>query len=215
MSKKQAWVSLVLNSLIVLVTTWVVISYFIFPGKIIKNGFESFRFFTTDSNILSAIAALVVVIFDIKILRGKIRSLTHAVEVFKFIGTTAVMLTFCTVVFFLIPIYGPALQLLGTAFHMHVGGPMMALLSFSIVEKNTRISIPEALLGLLPMAVYGAVYFTEVVLIGEQNGGWMDFYAFNRNNNWPITIIVMLTATTAISFLVRLLHNVKIKKAAA
>ena len=212
MSKKQAVISLILNSLIVLATTGVVISYFLFPGKAIKSGFESFRFFTTDSNILSALAALVVVIFDIKILRGKIKSLPHAVEVFKFIGTTAVMLTFCTVMVFLIHIYGPALLLLGTAFHMHVGGPLMALCSFALVEKNTRLSVPEAFLGLLPMAVYGTVYLVEVVLIGAPNGGWEDFYAFNQNNNWQVTVAVMLAATTAISFLVRLLHNIHIRK---
>ena len=72
MSKKQALISLILNSLIVLGTTGVVISYFFIKLDYLDSPFQRFCFFTTDSNILSAIAAVVVVIFDIKILRGKI-----------------------------------------------------------------------------------------------------------------------------------------------
>ena len=52
----------------------------------------------------------------------------------------------------------------------------------------------------------------KVVLIGAPNGGWEDFYAFNQNNNWQVTVAVMLAATTAISFLVRLSHNIHIRK---
>ena len=212
MSKKQALISLILNSLIVLGTTGVVISYFFIKLDYLDSPFQRFCFFTTDSNILSAIAAVVVVIFDIKILRGKNKALPHVVELFKFVAVTSVILTFCTVMVLLVPVYGAERELLGTAAYMHVGGPLMALCSFALVEKNTRLSVPEAFLGLLPMAVYGTVYLVEVVLIGAPNGGWEDFYAFNQNNNWQVTVAVMLAATTAISFLVRLLHNIRIRK---
>lgn len=212
MSKKQALISLILNSLIVLGTTGVVISYFFIKLDYLDSPFQRFCFFTTDSNILSAIAAVVVVIFDIKILRGKNNALPHIVELFKFVAVTAVILTFCTVMVLLVPVYGAKRELLGTAAYMHVGGPMLALLSFTLVEKSTRLSVPETFLGLVPVVIYGAVYFVEVILIGVQNGGWPDFYSFNKNGNWMLTVVIILAATIAIGFLVRLLHNINIKK---
>ena len=212
MSKKQALISLILNSLIVLGTTGVVISYFFIKLDYLDSPFQRFCFFTTDSNILSAIVALVVVIFDIKILRGKNNALPHIVELFKFVAVTAVILTFCTVMVLLVPVYGAESELLGTGAYMHVGGPMLALLSFTLVEKSTRLSVPETFLCLVPVVIYGAVYFVEVILIGEQNGGWPDFYSFNRSGNWMLTVVIILAATIAIGFLVRLLHNINIKK---
>lgn len=212
MSKLKTVASLVLNSLIVLITTGVVISYFIVESDVIQNGWESFRFFTTDSNILAAAAALAVAVCDIRMLKGKRGSLPHTVEILKYVGTVSVLLTFCTVMFFLIPIYGVEMQLGGTGFHMHVGAPMMSLVSFCFLEKQSRLRLTEMLFGLLPTVIYGAVYFIEVVLISESNGGWADFYAFNQGGAWGVTIAVMLTATALISFLVALLHNLKIKK---
>ena len=212
MSKKQALISLILNSLIVLGTTGVVISYFFIKLDYLDSPFQRFCFFTTDSNILSAIAAVVVVIFDIKILRGKNKALPHVVELFKFVAVTSVILTFCTVMVLLVPVYGAERELLGTAAYMHVGGPMLALLSFTLVEKSIRLSVPETFLCLVPVVIYGAVYFVEVILIGVQNGGWPDFYSFNNNGSWMLTVVIILAATIAIGFLVRLLHNINIKK---
>ena len=42
------------------------------------NGFDAFRFFTTDSNVLVAIASVTVAIADIRILLGKTENLPKA-----------------------------------------------------------------------------------------------------------------------------------------
>ncbi len=212
MSKKKTVVSLVLNSLIALVTTGVVVSYFLVESKVIRSGSESFRFFTTDSNILAAVAAATVAVFDIKILRGKIDRLPRAAEVLKYVGTVGVFLTFCTAVFFLAPIYGAPMLFGGTAFHMHAAAPLMSFLSFSFLEKHSRLKLSESLLGLLPVVVYGAVYFVEVVVIGEANGGWKDFYAFNQGGSWGVTVAVMPCAAYAVCLLIRLLPNLWVPK---
>lgn len=211
-NQKSLMISLVINLLIAVITTGVVISYFFVKSKTIHNGWESFRYFTTDSNILAAVAAIVTAVFNVRKLKNPHASVPRAVELLKYVATTAVLLTFCTVMFFLIPKFGVELLLGGTGFHMHVGAPMMMLFSFGFLEKDTRISIAEAFLGLLPTVIYGAVYLTEVVFIGEKNGGWRDFYAFNQNGNWMLTVVLMLTATYLISFLLRLLHNRGITK---
>ena len=58
-AKTKTVLSLIINGVILLVTTGVMISYFISPGELIENGWDSFKFFTTDSNILAAISSLV------------------------------------------------------------------------------------------------------------------------------------------------------------
>ena len=90
---------------------------------------------------------------------------------------------------------------------MHIAGPVMTFISFVFLETDTKIKLPESLIPLIPVILYGAVYLTEVVIIGEKNGGWMDFYTFNKGGNWMISMPIMLGATYLISFLIRLLHN--------
>ena len=213
MSKRKLWASVVINAVIFLVTTGVVISYFFEESsEFMEHGYETFRFFTTDSNILAAISCLIMLIFETGILRGKRTSVPKWAVIFKFMGTVSLMLTFLTVMFFLVPIYGPAL-ILGTYFHVHVGAPLMAIISFALLETEYKIRFPQTLLGIIPMAVYGCVYMTEVVLIGKENGGWRDFYQFNQGGRWYITMIVMLVSTFVISLLVALFHNKMLRPA--
>jgi hypothetical protein len=56
---------------------------------------------------------------------------------------------------------------------------------------------------MLPMAVYGTVYFLQVLVFEN----WMDFYAFNQGGRWYITVPVIFTATYLMCLLVRLLRN--------
>ena len=212
-NKSKIKAALVMNIIIFAVTLGIVISYFFGNTSAYRqNGLESFRFFTTDSNILSMLASLVVSIHEIQILRGKNARIPHGVMLFKFVAAVPFMVTFCAVMVFLGPIYGYPFLLSGSAFHMHFVGPMLALISLGILENFDLISVKESLLGILPVTVYGAVYLTEVVLIGEKNGGWYDFYAFNRGGRWYLTVIIMHIATLVICLLVRFLHNFFVKK---
>jgi hypothetical protein len=119
----------------------------------------------------------------------------------------AVMLTFITVIVLLMPYYGAPLMYQGTGMYMHLAGPLAALITFLFLENDYRIKIPESFLALVPSLLYGAVYLVEVVIIGEQNGGWMDFYTFNRGGLWYITMPVILVATYVIATVTRLIHN--------
>lgn len=211
-SKSKTVLSLILNLTVAVVTTGIVISYFFVESPIRTDGWDSFRFFTTDSNVLAAIAAVIVAVYDIKILRKKIDKIPHVVIVFKYIASVGMALTFSTVMAFLIPVYGPALLLGETGFHMHVFAPLATIFSIMLLEKHSRIAFAESLLGMLPIVTYGAVYFTEVLLITEQNGGWSDFYAFNLGGYWYITLSAMLTVSFLLSQLIRLLHNRSIPK---
>jgi hypothetical protein len=54
-----------------------------------------------------------------------------------------------------------------------------------------------AILGMLPMLLYGAVYLYKVILAPEGRR-WEDFYGFNRGGMWPIAAVAMLAGTCAV-----------------
>lgn len=206
-TKAKAAISLILNSITALMTAFVIVLLFFIDDPVINNGWESFMFFTTDANILTAIASVVVAFFDIRVLRGKADAIPKYAELLKYIGVVSLMLTFSTVIFFLVPVYGAGYELGGTNFHVHLAAPMMSLFSFLFCEKRTKISFKESLFGLLPTAVYAAVYYVMVVAIGDENGGWIDFYTFNQNGHWFSFFVVLMAATFGICMLVRLTFN--------
>lgn len=206
-TKAKAAISLILNSITALMTAFVIVLLFFIDDPVINNGWESFMFFTTDANILTAIASVVVAVFDIRVLRGKADAIPKYAELLKYIGVVSLMLTFSSVIFFLVPVYGAGYELGGTNFHVHLAAPMMSLFSFLFCEKRTKISFKESLFGLLPTAVYAAVYYVMVVAIGDENGGWIDFYTFNQNGHWFSFFVVLMAATFGICMLVRLTFN--------
>ena len=209
-SKRKAEALLACNLIVFVITVAVVISYFFEdPGPLIQNGYESFRFFTTDSNILAAAAALLAAFCDIRIIKGRSDSIPKAVLLLKFVGVSSVMLTFSVTALFLFPLYGP-LVYEGTLILFHVVNPLIAFASLIFFETAHRIRFREMLPGALPMAVYGTVYYIEVLVIGEQNGGWKDFYGFNKDGQWLLSVLLMLIGGLGIAVLTAVLHNIKV-----
>lgn len=202
-AKTKTILSLICNCVIFLVTTGVFISYFFVKSRVIENGWQSLRFFTTDSNLLAAVAAALVAVCDVQKLRGKRTDIAKPFMLLKFMGVISLMLTFCTVMCLLVPIYGAAQQLGGTAFHMHVAAPVLSFVSFVFLEADRKLSLAQSFLGMVPMALYGTVYFLQVLVFEN----WMDFYAFNQGGRWYITVPVIFTATCLMCLLVRLLRN--------
>ena len=201
--KTRTVISLVCNAVIVLVTTGIVISYFFVESKILKNGYESFMFFMTDSNILAAIGAALVMICDVKILQGKRETVARDFTLVKYAGVVSLMLTFFTVLVLLIPAYGIGMQWGGTGFHMHLSAPILSFVSFVFLEEHTRIKMSDTIIGLLPTVIYGAVYFTEVIIVK----GWMDFYLFNIGGMWFVTMPVIIGISFLFCLIVRALRN--------
>ena len=214
MTKKKAGISLILNCLTASITAFIIVLFiivllFFIDDPVLDNGWESFLFFTTDANLLTAIASVIVAICDIRILRGKANALPKYAELLKYVGVVSLMLTFATVMLFMVPVYGVSYELGGTNCHMHLVAPMMSLFSFVFCEKSSKITLKESLLGLLPTAVYATVYYVMVVAIGADNGGWIDFYTFNQGGRWFPVLVAIMLATFVICLLVRLPYNKK------
>ncbi len=162
------------------------------------GGARCFRYFTVDSSILAAFAAAIMLWFE---LRGK--RIPRWALLVKFIAAAAVGVTFFTVVFFLGPMMGYRAMFAGKNLFMHAITPIVSMGSFCLWEREEPLSVRQGFLGVLPTAVYGALYLTMVVVIGAANGGWPDFYGFNIGGLWSVSMLVMLAATAGLSQLLR------------
>lgn len=205
--KTKAAVSVVLNALMVLVTAGVVISYFFTKNFLIRTNQEIFYYFTTDSNIFVGLAAILIIIFDIQILRGKRTAIPKPAIVLKFAGVVTVMIVLLTCLLYLAPKYGFGFIFGGTFFHMHLAAPLMAFVSLCFFEKGERLGFWEAQLAHIPCVIYAVIYFVMVNAIGEANGGWRDLYHFSENSAWYVAAILLTVQEIIIVFVTRLIYN--------
>ena len=170
-------------------------------------GIRTFCMFTVNSNILAAIAVSMTIPYTVDGLRKHNYHLPKWVTVFTFAGVTAVTLTFLISLFILSPVKGFRLIFSGSRFFLHGVCPILAFVAFCFFMSAQRVSFVDQLIALVPVLIYAVLYYVMVVVIGEENGGWNDFYGFaTRLPLWiPVTLIMPLTF--AISSLIRFLHN--------
>ena len=183
-------------------------------------GFQSLRFFTVLSNIFVAIAALIMIIYNVKNILDENKEYPNWLIVLKHTATTAVAVTFITVLLILAPGYaymgkGYFTLFSNNSFIMHFLTPIMAIITFVFFECSKKVSFKKSLFGLLPVILYSILYTIMVVAIGEANGGWPDFYNFTLGGKiWmiPISIFTMYFLAFALSTMIAKLHNIKDKK---
>lgn len=205
--KRYDFLDLILNGLIVLTTAWAVLMYFIGKPDILgSHDVACFKYFTTDSNILSALASLLYLIFRWRSRRTPEKAMPSWLAVFKFIGTVAASITLLTVVLFLAPMsavrgHGFRSVLLfftGNVFVLHLSTPVLSLLSTLLLEPDTVITRRQAVWGLLPTAAYSMLYLTMVVLLKQ----WNDWYGFTFGGRYelvPVVMAVMLLFSLGVS----------------
>ncbi len=150
------------------------------------------RYFTTLSNLFCAAASLAVASAR---LWGAV---PPSVLVLKFIGTAAVSVTLLTVMLFLGPfVYDFKLLLTGPDFWLHLICPLLAIFSLLLWDKPD-VSFGFALLGVLPVLLYGGYYLYHVIL-APPGKRWVDFYGFNRKGKWPVSYVLMVLCAFLIS----------------
>ena len=160
----------------------------------VQAGLRALRFFTTLSNVLCAVASLLVLLT----LR---RGVPFGIWLLKYIGTAAVAVTFMTVMVFLGPTMGYKDQLKGFAFYLHVSGPLIAIISFCFLERWYPLSFALSLTGMLPVILYGSFYLNRVVVAKK----WDDFYGFNKSGKWQISFSAMVAGSFLLCILLWLL----------
>lgn len=202
MNKRKLIPQLVFNSMIVLLTI---------IGLIIgctMDGFNAsiLKYFTTESNILIAIASLIYVIHLILIFKNKANHIPKGFRIFKFIATVSVVLTFLTVVLLLAPTSKDATFLFSNSQAIfHVVTPLLSLTTWLLFEHNKDFKLPESCYGLITVLIYGIFYLINC-LTHIQAGkvkpeyDWYGFTGFGINLI-PVVMIVMFGLTYLICWL--------------
>ena len=170
-------------------------------------GLRTFCMFTVNSNILAAAAMAMVIPYTLDGLRTHNYHMPRWIVVLVCAGVTAVSLTFLISLFILAPVKGFVLIFSGSRFFLHGVCPILAFAAFCFFMSEKRLSLLDSLLALIPVAVYSALYYIMVIVIGEENGGWNDFYGFlTRMPPW-IPLSLILPITFGIATVIRILHN--------
>ena len=157
-------------------------------------GWNSLRFFTNLSNIFVAIAAAVTVVEAAKNVVLERFEFPKWLIVFKFAATTSVSVTMGTVLLFLAPFSPNGFLWFFTQnnFYLHFYTPSLAIITFIYFERTAAgLNKRDCFWGVLPTVAYSAVYIPMVIL-GEANGGWPDFYGFTFGGNlWAASIAAL------------------------
>ena len=150
---------IILNLAVFGITLYLVARLFRKDGESVPDRVRmAFRFFTVQSNVLCALAALLTAACR---LAG---TLPRWAWMLKYIGTAAVTVTMVTVFVFLAPSIGKGwvdILLKGGDMFMHLLTPLMALISFCFLEKQ-GMTFAQALAGMLPVALYGPLYLYRI-----------------------------------------------------
>ena len=213
-TKTRNLIDLILNLVIVLSTVWAVNYYYIGgPDALGSVGSGCFRYFTTDSNILVALASTVMLILNAARFFKPDARMPKWVSVFKYAGTAAVALTLVTVVLFLGPFAAIKGGLQGylrmfekNILVLHLTTPMLAIISLIFFERDNEFSLGDSLIASMPAYVYGVVYFTLVVCLGV----WTDWYNFTLGGKGymiPVALVVMFLAAFGLSVLLKKLRR--------
>ena len=178
----------------VLIILSAILGIFTTEGRLWMSGAYRFVFFTVDSNILAGLSALILLPLKFRRLKtGK--PLPRAAITLSLISVSAVTVTFLTVLLFLGPVFGFGSMYTGNNLWLHMVCPLLCIASYVFdSESEGRVNVPYTLLSVLPTVVYGAVYFIMVIIVGQENGGWADFYGFNMGGKWYISMAAMLAA---------------------
>ena len=170
-------------------------------------GLRTFCMFTVNSNILCAAAMAMVIPYTLDGLRTHNYHMPRWIVNLVYMGVTAVALTFLISLFVLSPAKGFVLIFTGSRFFLHGVCPVLAIVAFCFFMSEKRLRLGDALLALIPVLIYSVVYVVMVAVVGEENGGWNDFYGFlTRLPMWvPLASIMPLTFLIASG--IRVLHN--------
>ncbi len=179
--------SVIFNLVIVLFTAAAVRKHIMAAG--VK---QVLRYYTTQSNLLCAFAALLVLVCRLS------GSVPEWVLVLKHVGTVAVALTMLTVLLYLGPVYRNYKDLLsGPSFFLHLFCPLVAIVS-RVAWDRPKGGFGTVLLGALPALLYALFYFQKVVLAPPEKR-WEDFYKFNVDGKWPLSAVSVIGGCLIIS----------------
>lgn len=219
---KKTKISLIFN--IIILALVVLASYMMFAGvrfssnQIVleSNNTSMFRFFTVDSNLLVGFAALIMIVFDIRLLNNKIKTIPKWVYILKELATLGVTITFLVTALFLGPTISTGYLSLYTNSNLffHLIVPVLSVISYICFEKYDN-TYKDALYGLIPVVLY-SIYYVTMILTHLNNGlvdSNYDFYNFlNGDLNNAIFVLPIMFFVSYLTSLLLVYLNKKLLK---
>lgn len=180
------------------------------------RGLGYFKAFTIDSNVLMGLIALMGLTFNINNLVSKKIEFPKWMTLTYLTGTTAVALTFVTVVVFLAPMFeiqgdGYMTMFVDDMFFYHLVNPIMAIVNLIFFLPGDKITGKVKLVGLIPTFIYSIIYTICVAVLKI----WSDFYNFTFGGKFvliPLVLLVMYAATFGLSCLICFGRNKRLGK---
>lgn len=120
-----------------------------------EGGLAIFRYFTIDGNIFVCVASIVIISYLIYAYIKK-KDIPNYIYILHLMSAVSSLLIFLTVMVVLLPYYGSILLAGYIMIVLHATNPIIVLLSFLFLYNN-KIKKRLAILGIMPMAVYGII----------------------------------------------------------
>lgn len=151
-----------------------------------------FCFFTILSNMFAALGAVFMVPYAVEGIRKKRFELPGWIVMLQYSGAVCVAITLVTTLLLILPLVGES-AVEGTNLPLHFITPPLTILLFASVESCYKLPRKSAVIALIPFWTYMIVYYINVVVIGEENGGWKDIYHIAEY--WPawVSVIIMFS----------------------
>ena len=171
---------IVWNALTVLFVAiaWGIMAFRHGGGQFSSTSFKSLKYYTTLSNIFTAVASGILLVFLLRLRSGKAETIPHWVFLLKLAGASAVGVTFIVVIVFLGPLYGFWQMYIYANFFFHLLVPVMAMVEFALFDRFGTCSGKEVLLSTVFTLVYGTVYMVNIIINGRGVNGRNDLYGF-------------------------------------
>ncbi len=165
--------------------------------------FETFHYYTNDSNCYNAIVACMIIPFAIEGIKKKRFAYPRWLAVLHFSSTFCITITMvfavCVISWYDFEL---AFGTLSSLF-LHVICPSLLILSFFLSECGYRFKKKEALLSMIPFLAYAFLYVLNVAILKR----WKDIYQLTSLLPWPVSLVLMMIFAAAVGFVLLYFYN--------
>ena len=149
-----------------------------------------FRFFTVDSNVFMGLVSLIFAVYEICLLRGKIKEIPKFMSAIKLMATAGVTLTFVVVFGYLGLMTGYFAMVQNSNLFFHLLTPILSIYTFVFLEEND-LRLRTSLLGAVPTFLY-EIYYVSNIIVHMENysvSPLYDWYYFAQGGTLQMIIV--------------------------
>ncbi len=212
-TKKEYLISLYHRRSVIALISGILVFYLTIATCLVKmqvsaNEAENrLHYFTVLSNIFSAAGAAFMIPYAAEGIRKKRFTMPRWIVVFQYSCATCVGITMTAAVLLIFPTQGPGTAFGGTDFWLHLVTPLCTMILFQCVEADVILTKKDLIAAQIPYWTYMTVYIVMVIIIGEENGGWSDFYLTTKYIPAWASFILVIVLGFGIAVLLKFIHN--------